>query len=67
MAANPTNIQQWFAKYLAVLEQFNIQSLEQIWSGDNTGIQNVPAFSKVEMHLFDIKLPFFYFWDLDLN
>ena len=50
MAANPTNIQQWFAKYLAVLEQFNIQSPEQIWSGDETGVQNVPAVSKVLGH-----------------
>ena len=50
MAANPTNIHQWFAKYLAVLEQFNIQSPEQIWSGDETGVQNVPAVSKVLGH-----------------
>ena len=50
MAANPTNIHQWFAKYLAVLEQFNIQSPEQIWSGYDTGVQNVPAVSKVLGH-----------------
>ena len=50
MAANPTNIHQWFAKYLAVLEQFNIQSPEQILSGDETGVQNVPAVSKVLGH-----------------
>ena len=50
MAANPTNIHQWFAKYLAVLEQFNIQSPEQIWSGDETGVQNVSAVSKVLGH-----------------
>ena len=50
MAANPTNIQQWFAKYLAVLEQFEIHSPEQIWSGDETGVQNVPAVSKVLGH-----------------
>ena len=50
MAANPTNIHQWFAKYLAVLEQFNIQSPEQIWCGDETGVQNVAAVSKVLGH-----------------
>ena len=50
MAANPTDIQQWFAKYLAVLEQFEIHSPEQIWSGDETGVQNVPAVSKVLGH-----------------
>ena len=50
MAANPRNIRQWFAKYLAVLEKFNIQSPEQIWCGDETGVQNVPAVSKVLGH-----------------
>ena len=35
---------------LAVLEQFNIQSTEQIWYGDDTSIQNGPAVSKVMGH-----------------
>ena len=50
MAANPTNIHQSFAKYLAVLELFNMQSPEQIWSGDENGVQNVSAVSKVLGH-----------------
>ena len=50
MAANPSNIKKWFEEYIAVLAHFGIQSPDQIWSGDETGVQNVPAVSKVVGH-----------------
>ena len=42
MAANEPNVKKWFAEYKKVLLDLKINSPEQIWSGDETGIQNVP-------------------------
>lgn len=42
MAANENNISKWFDEYEAVLRKFNIRNPQQIWSGDETGLQNVP-------------------------
>ena len=40
--ANPTVIAQWFQEYKQVREKFGITSGEQIWSGDETGVQTIP-------------------------
>ena len=42
MAANELNVCKWFDKYKEVLKDLGINSPEQIWSGDETGVQNVP-------------------------
>ena len=42
MAANEPNVRKWFLEYKKVLNDLNINSPEQIWSGDETGVQNVP-------------------------
>ena len=36
------NVRKWFAEYKQVLHDLHINSLEQIWSGDETGVQNMP-------------------------
>ena len=42
MVANELNVKKWFAEYEQVLKDLGINSPEQIWSGDETGVQNVP-------------------------
>ena len=42
MAANEHSVCKWFDEYKQVLKDLGINSLEQMWSGDETGIQNVP-------------------------
>ena len=42
MCANEINVKNWFKEYEKVLADLNITSPEQIWSGDETGVQNVP-------------------------
>ena len=42
MAANEPNVCKWFTEYEGVLKDLGINSPEQIWSGDETGVQNVP-------------------------
>ena len=42
MAANEPNVRKWFVEYEKVLADLGINSPEQIWSGDEMGIQNVP-------------------------
>ena len=42
MAANEPNVKKWFAEYEQVLKDLEINSPEQRWSGDETGVQNVP-------------------------
>ena len=42
MAANEPNVRKWFTDYEQVLHDLHINSPEQIWSGDETGVQNVP-------------------------
>ena len=42
MAANDPNVRKWFTEYEQVLHDLHINSPEQIWSGDETGVQNVP-------------------------
>ena len=42
MAANEPNVRKWFAEYEQVLRDLYINSPEQIWSGNETGVQNVP-------------------------
>ena len=41
MAANELNVRKWFAEYEKVLHDLHINSPEQIWSGDETGVQNM--------------------------
>ena len=41
MAANEPNVRKWFAEYEQVLRDLHINSPEQIWSGDETSVQNV--------------------------
>ena len=41
MAANEPNIKKWFAEYAEVLQRLKIESPEQIWPGDETGVQTV--------------------------
>ena len=40
--ANEPNIKKWFEEYSEVLEDLGITFPNQIWSGDETGVQNVP-------------------------
>ena len=42
MAANEPNICKWFVEYKKVFHDLKITSPVQIWSGDETGIQNIP-------------------------
>ena len=42
MAASKPNVRKWFAEYEQVLHDLCINSPEQIWSGDETGVQNMP-------------------------
>ena len=46
-AANESNVQRWFVEYRQVLNNLGINSPEQIWSGDETGVQNIPKEEKV--------------------
>ena len=41
MAANEPYVHKWFVEYEKVLHDFKITSLVQIWSADETGIQNI--------------------------
>ena len=47
MAANEPNVQKWFVEYKQVLNDLGINSPERIWSGDETGVQNIPKEEKV--------------------
>ena len=47
MAANEPNVRKWFVEYRQVLNDLSINSPEQIWSGDETGVQNIPKEEKV--------------------
>ena len=42
MAANELYVRKWFLEYQRVLNDLKINLPEQIWSGDETGVQNVP-------------------------
>ena len=42
MGANPTVIRSWFTLLEKIKNTVGITSPDQIWSGDKTGIQNVP-------------------------
>ena len=42
MAANPTVIGNWFKLLKEIKDKCEIVSPSQIWSGDETGVQNVP-------------------------
>ena len=42
MAANVPNVCKWFVEYEKVLADLGINSPEQIWSGDEMGVKNVP-------------------------
>ena len=47
MGANETVISNWFKLLKEIKDKFDILSLCQIWSGDETGVQNVPKEVKV--------------------
>ena len=47
MGANPTVISQWFDLLKKIQTEVGIVSPAQIWSGDETGVQNVPKEIKV--------------------
>ena len=47
MAANEPNVHKWFVEYEKVLSDLRITSLVQVWSGDETGMQNIPKEEKV--------------------
>ena len=47
MGANPTVIGQWFDLLKKIQTEVGIVSPAQIWSGDETGVQNVPKEIKV--------------------
>ena len=47
IAANESNVQKRFVEYRQVLNDLGINSPEQIWSGDETGVQNIPKEEKV--------------------
>ena len=43
MSGNEPNISKWFCEYKEVLHDLGINSPEQIWSGDESGIQSIDA------------------------
>ena len=47
MAANKPNVHKWFVEYEKVLSDLRITSPVQIWSSDETGMQNIPKEEKV--------------------
>ena len=47
MSVNEPNVAKWFRKYKQVLHDLCIVSPEQIWSGDESGVQNIPKERKV--------------------
>ena len=47
MGANPMVISQWYSLLKEVKDTVDITSPEQIWSGDETGVQNIPKEIKV--------------------
>ena len=47
MGANPTVIGSWFTLLDKIKKTAGITSPDQIWSGDETGVQNVPKEVKV--------------------
>ena len=47
MGANPTVISQWFDLSKKIQTEVGIVSPAQTWSGDETGVQNVPKEIKV--------------------
>ena len=47
MGANPRVISQWFDLLKKIQTEVGIVSPAQIWSGDETGVQNVPKEIKV--------------------
>ena len=47
MGANPTVISQWFDLLKKIQMEVGIVSPAQIWSGDETGVQNIPKEIKV--------------------
>ena len=47
MAANEPNVHKWFVEYEKVLSDLRITSPVQIWSSDETGMQNIPKEEKV--------------------
>ena len=47
MGANETVISNWFELLKEIKDKFDILSPCQIWSGDETGVQNVPKEVKV--------------------
>ena len=47
MGANPTVIRSWFTLLDKIKKTAGITSPDQIWSGDETGVQNVPKEVKV--------------------
>ena len=51
MGANPTVISNWFSLLEEIKKKFNILSPRQIWSGAETGVQNVPK----EVKVFHVK------------
>ena len=56
MAVNEPNIHNWFKEYQQVIKTCGIVSPEQIWLGDETGVQNVP---KEEKFLGEVKKPMY--------
>ena len=54
MTANEPKICNWFKEYQQVIKTCGIVSPEQIWSGDKTGVQNIP---KEEKFLGEVKNP----------
>ena len=56
MAANEPNICNWFKEYQQVIKTCGIVSPEQIWSCDDTGVQNIP---KEERFLGEVKKPLY--------
>ena len=47
MGANETVVLNWFKLLKEIKDKFDILSPCQIWSGDETGVQNVPKGVKV--------------------
>ena len=54
MSGNEPDIAKWFHECKQVLHDLGINSPEQIWSGDESGVQNIPKVKKFWLLLINL-------------
>ena len=47
MGANPTVVNNWFQEYKNTALKLGVTTPQQVWSGDETGVQSIPRERKV--------------------